>query len=220
MERAVGYARLGSQRIAYETFGSGSVDLVLTTGSFSAFDTDWEDPMAELFLRRLASFARVIRFDRRGAGASDALTLDALPPWEARWREVLDMHDDTARRLLETNGRRLIKTTGDGVLTTFDGPGRAIRFATEFREQLKPIGLSIRTGIHTGELETRGDDVGGMAVHLAARILALAGGGENLVSRTVKDLVVGSRLSFEDRGTHRLKSIKGEWQLLAVRPGS
>src|SRR5436190_1317244 len=88
MERAVGYARLGSQRIAYETFGSGSVALVLTTGSFSAFDTDWEDPMAELFLRRLASFARVIRFDRRGAGASDALALDALPPWESFVEEL------------------------------------------------------------------------------------------------------------------------------------
>src|SRR5256714_10385708 len=83
MERAVGYARLGSQRIAYEVFGAGPVDLVVTAGSFSAFDTDWEDPIAELFFRRLASFSRVIRFDRRGAGASDPLPLDALPPWES-----------------------------------------------------------------------------------------------------------------------------------------
>ena len=445
MERAVGYARLGSQRIAYEVFGAGPVDLVVTSGSFSSFDTDWEDPMAELFLRRLASFARVIRFDRRGAGASDPLPLDALPPWESfieeldcvmtevgskraaimtsydagpmgmlfaatkpertvalilvntgaryiadddypiglppevanelnetmadrwgseqhvllqvpsraddprfrswyakktrsiagpaaaaayfrsmfkadarallpaihvptlvlhrkayrfmpiehgryladhiagatlielpgsdgplywenadlaldtvehfltgitppvpatrvlatvlytdivdstrllermgdtRWRGLLDMHDDIAGNLVPVHGGRLIKTTGDGLLATFDGPGRGIRFATSFGEQLQPLALPIRSGIHTGEVELRGDDVGGMAVHLAARITALAGGGEILVSRTVRDLVVGSDLSFEDRGTHQLRGIDGEWQLLAVRaPG-
>src|SRR2546425_553490 len=88
MERAVGYARLGSQRIAYEVFGAGPVDLVLTAGSFSALDTDWEEPMAQLFFRRLASFARVIRFDRRGSGASDPLPLDALPPWESFTEEL------------------------------------------------------------------------------------------------------------------------------------
>src|SRR2546421_6688908 len=88
MERAIGYARLGSGRIAYEVFGSGPLDLVLTTGSFSAFDTDWEDPLAELFFRRLASFARVIRFDRRGTGGSDPLPLDSLPPWESFVEEL------------------------------------------------------------------------------------------------------------------------------------
>lgn len=445
MERATGYARLGSERIAYEVFGSGSIDLVLTAGSFGAFDTDWEDPVAELFFRRLASFARVIRFDRRGTGASDPLPLDALPPWESfveeldcvmtevgsaraaimtsydagpmgmlfaatkpertaalvlvntgakyvadddypigvpvevaeelnrtmadrwgsdqhvllqvpsraddlrfrnwyakktrsiagpaaaaayfrsmfkadarallpaihvptlvlhrsayrfmpiehgryladnianatlvelpgsdgplfweaadeslgalqefltgitaaapsdralatvlytdivdstvqlervgdtRWRSILDMHDDIAGRLLEANAGRLIKNTGDGVLATFDGPGRGIRFATRFVERLEPIGLSIRTGIHTGEVEMRDHDVGGIAVHLAARIMAVARGGEILVSRTVKDLVVGSDLMFEDRGVHRLKGIEGEWQLLAVHVDS
>ncbi|MGZ8567002.1 MAG: alpha/beta fold hydrolase, partial [Actinomycetota bacterium] len=83
MERTTGYASLGSDRIAYEVWGSGSMDLVLSAGSFGAFDTDWEDPQAELFFRRLASFARVIRFDRRGTGGSDPLPLDALPPWES-----------------------------------------------------------------------------------------------------------------------------------------
>jgi class 3 adenylate cyclase len=136
---------------------------------------------------------------------------------DARWRGLLDMHDEQARRLLEANGGRLVKTTGDGVLATFDGPGRAIRFAAAFRDQLEPMGLAIRTGIHTGEIEVRGDDVGGMAVHLAARILGTAGAGEILVSRTVKDLVVGSDLSFEDRGTHQLKGIENDWQLFAVR---
>src|SRR3989442_7495139 len=111
------------------------------------------------------------------------------------------MHDDVARNLVRAHGGRLIKTTGDGVLATFDGPGRGIRFANTFRDQLQPLGLPIRTGLHTGEVEMRGDDVGGMAVHLAARIMALAGAGEILVSRTMRDLVVGSDLSFEDRGT-------------------
>ncbi len=88
MERTTGYARLGSDRIAYEVWGSGSIDLVLSAGSFGAFDTDWEDPQAELFFRRLASFARVIRFDRRGTGGSDPLPLDALPPWESFVEEL------------------------------------------------------------------------------------------------------------------------------------
>jgi len=444
VEHTVGYARQGPYRIAYEVFGSGPIDLVLSAGSFGAFDTDWEDPGAELFFRMLSAFARVIRFDRRGTGGSDPLPIDALPPWEsfveeldcvmeevgsaqavimasydagpmgmlfaatrpertralilvntgakyvadedypigvpaaqaealnetmadrwgsdqhvllqvpsradderfrewyakktrsiagpaaaaayfrsmfaadarsllpaihvptlvlhrqayrfmpiehgrylaehipgatfvelpgsdgplywdhaeealdaiqrfvtgvapsapadrdrvlatvlytdivdstrrleesgdAMWRGLLDMHDELARRLLETNGGQLIKTTGDGVLATFDGPGRAIRFAASFRDQLVPMGLAIRTGIHTGEIEIRGDDVGGMAVHLAARIMAMAGDGEILVSRTVKDLVVGSDLSFDDRGTHQLKGIESDWQLFAVR---
>lgn len=442
MERETGYAWLDKERIAYEVFGSGGVDLVLSAGSFGAFDTDWEDPGAELFFRRLASFARVIRFDRRGSGGSDPLPIDAVPPWEsflveldcvmadvgseravimasydagpsgmlfaaskpehtaalilvntgakylaaddypmgvspadadalnstmserwgsdrhvvlqvpsradderfrawyakktrtiagpaaaaayframfgadarailpaihvptlvlhrtdyrfmpvqlgrylaehidgaslvelpgadgplywehadlaidaierfvtgvapvalnnrvlstvlytdivgstraleemgdARWRGLIDLHDDIARRLVAANEGRLIKTTGDGILATFDGPGRAIRFATDFRQQLASLDLTIRTGIHTGEVELRGDDVGGLAVHLAARIMAEAGDGEIVVSRTVKDLVVGSDLVFEDRGTHRLKGIDGDWPLLAVR---
>jgi pimeloyl-ACP methyl ester carboxylesterase len=383
MERTTGYARLGSQRIAYEAVGSGPIDLVVTAGSFGAFDADWEDPVAELFFRRLASFSRLIRFDRRGTGASDTLALDALPPWEsfveelacvmdevaskraaimtsydagpmgmlfaatkpeltaalilvntsarfvvdddypigvplevvqemtrtmtdrwgteqhvalqvpsraldarfrrwyakktrsiagpaavaaffrlsssadaralapaihaptlvmhrsgyhfvpiahgrwladhidgatfielpgsdgplywehadlaldaveefltgmappppptralatvlytdivdstrqlgrmgdARWRGLLDMHDRIAGDLIGEHGGRYIKSTGDGVLATFDGPGRGIRFATSFRDHLQPLGLVIRTGIHTGEVEMRGDD--------------------------------------------------------------
>jgi class 3 adenylate cyclase len=445
VDRSTGYARLGQDRIAYEVWGAGSLDLVLSAGSFGAFDTDWEDPQAELFFRRLASFARVIRFDRRGTGASDPLPLDAIPPWESfveeldcvmhtvgseraaimtaydagpmgmlfaanrpehtsalilvnssakyvasddypigfpaeeadklnrtmadrwgssdhvllqvpsrasderfrewyakktrsiagpaaaaayframftadarsllpaihvptlvlhrtsyrfiplahgryvadhiegaklvelpgsdgplywdhqdealeaierflvgvtppspsdrllatvlytdivdstrllerygdtRWRDMLDVHDELAERLAGSNGGRLIKSTGDGILATFDGPGRAIRFATEFRDQLRPLGLTIRTGIHTGEIELRGEDVGGMAVHLAARIMGTAGAEEILVSRTVKDLVVGSTIAFEERGMHELKGIPGEWDLLAVKSAS
>src|SRR5207249_5191085 len=107
---------------------------------------------------------------------------------DTRWRGLLDMHDDIAGNLAGLNGGKLIKSTGDGVLATFDGPGRGIRFATGFRERLQSLDLAIRTGIHTGEVEMRGDDVGGMAVHLAARIMAAARKGEILVSRTVRDL--------------------------------
>jgi class 3 adenylate cyclase len=441
MERTTGYASLGDDRIAYEVLGSGPIDLVASAGSFGAFDVDWEDPVAALFFTRLTGFARVIRFDRRGTGASDPLPLDALPPWEtfveelecvmdevgseraalmctydagpmgmlfaatkpertaalilvntsskyvasddypagipaeaaeemnrtmgdrwgsgdhvdwqvpskagdarfrewyakktrtiagpkaaaayframftadarsllpaiqvptlvlhrssyrfmpiaqgryladniagarftelpgsdgplywegadealdaiehfltgmtpaaptsrtlatvlytdivdstrrleemgdSRWRGMLDMHDEIAGRLADANGGRLVKGTGDGVLATFDGPGRGIRFATAFREQLDRLELLIRTGLHTGEVEVRGDDVGGLAVHLAARIMSAAAAGEIWVSRTVKDLVVGSDLVFADRGTHHLKGIEGDWQLLAV----
>ena len=414
---------LGSDRLRslHRQPGLSSIDLVLTAGSFGAFDTDWEDPQAELFFRRLASFARVIRFDRRGTRRLRPAPLDALPPWEtfveelecvmeavgeqpgcahgllrrrphghalcrhqagthaaldpgehqqqvrasddyptgfpaeaaeelnrtmaerwgsgehvllqvpsranderfkawygkktrsiagpaaaaayframftadarsllpaihvptlvlhrkayrfmpiehgqyladniegarmvelaglrrapllgpprrsarrhrgvpdgghpdaptdrvlatvlytdivnstrlladmgdARWRGILDTHDDLAGRLAFENGGRLIKSTGDGILATFDGPGRGIRFATGFRQQLHTLSLTIRSGIHTGEVEIRGNDVGGMAVHLAARIMAEAGDDEILVSRTVKDLVVGLRTDF------------------------
>jgi len=139
---------------------------------------------------------------------------------DARWHSVLDVHDRMAERLISANDGKLIKTTGDGVLATFDGPGRAIRFASSFRDQLGSIDIGIRSGIHTGEVEMRGEDIGGMAVHLAARILGEAEAGEILVSRTVRDLVAGSNLVFDDRGSHHLKGIHGEWQLLAVgRPG-
>ena len=441
MERHTGYARLGSQRVAYEVAGDGPIDLVHTPGSWGAFDTDWEDPVAELFLRRLASFTRLIRFDRRGTGASDPLTLDALPPWEAfveelecvmdsvgskraaimtaydagpmgmlfaaskpelttalilvntsarfliaddypigvppeaveeigrtitdrwgteehvalqvpsrahdprfcrwyakktrsiagpaavsaffqstskgdarvllpaiheptlvlhrvgyhyvpiamgryiaehiegakfvelpgsdgplywehadealeaveqfltgiappapatralatvlytdivdstqmlermgdtRWRSILDTHDGMAADLVDQLGGRYIKSTGDGVLATFDGPGRGIRFATTFREHLRQLDVRIRAGLHCGEVELRQGDIGGFAAHLAARILHEADPGEILVSRTVKDLVVGSDVQFEDRGQHHMKGIDGDWQLLAV----
>lgn len=444
MEPTIGYARLGAERIAYEIVGSGPTDLVISNGSFGAFDIDWEDPMAQLFFRRLASLARLIRFDRRGTGASDSVPLDALPPWEsfveeldcvmetvgseratimvsydagpmamlfaatkpeqtaglilvntgakylasadypaglsaeeaetlmttmgerwgsdqhvllqvpskagnepfrqwyakktraiagpaaaeayframftadarallpsiqvptlilhrtgyrfmpveqgrylaahiagarmvelpgsdgpliwehgdlaldaieefltgvapaepadrvlttvlftdivdstklaeslgdARWLELLDMHYDLARRLVAAHGGTLVVTTGDGFLATFDGPGRAIRFAGDFQAKLQLMGLSIRTGIHTGEVKAQSGGVGGIAVHLAARIMAAGGAGEILVSRTVRDLVVGSAIVFQDRGMYQLKGVEGTWQLYSVVVG-
>jgi len=135
---------------------------------------------------------------------------------DRRWRELLDAHDEAARRLVGQEGGRRIKSTGDGVLAVFDGPGRAIGCAVALRKELAGIGLEIRAGIHTGELDLRDDDVGGIAVHIAARILAAAGPGEILVSRTVRDLVTGSGIDLEDRGTHALKGLSDPWQLFAA----
>jgi class 3 adenylate cyclase len=133
-----------------------------------------------------------------------------------RWRELLNVHDELTGRLVEEFGGRLVKTTGDGILATFDGPGRAIQCAVALREELAGIGVQLRAGLHTGEVELREDDVGGIAVHIAARVMAAANPGEILVSRTVRDLVVGSDVTLEDRGTYPLKGIDGDWQLLAV----
>jgi class 3 adenylate cyclase len=434
------YARLGGDRIAYQVVGDGPPDLVLTLNSFGHVDIGWEEPGYALFLRTLASFSRVILFDRRGTGASDPLPLGSLPPWESygvdlaavldevgseqaaimaqldaspmaiffagtrpertsglilanasakytaaddypigvppdvaealvaqldqlwgteamvlqvpsradderfrrwfaklmrgtaspraaqaflraaleidarpflpliqaptlllhrtgipnvplehgrflaehiagaklvelagsdfalpwqgadvaldhieeflaglrrpppptrvlstvlftdivasteqagrlgdrRWRELLEVHDEAARRVVEEFGGRLVATTGDGILATFDGPSRAVRCAAALRGELGGIGLRIRAGLHTGEVELRDGDVGGIAVHLAARVTAAAGSGEILTSRTVRDLVVGSGIAVEDRGPHALKGIDGTWQLFAV----
>lgn len=446
MEPVTGYALLGDQRIAYQVIGDGPLDIVFTAGFFGSFDVEWEEPAHRLFLQHMASYARVIRFDQRGTGASDPIPLDALPPWEAlaeeievvmnavgseraailaggpappaalllaatrpervralvlfmaavryledddypigmspqqlkqnmarfeegwgsgqtfdllfpsragderlrawfakfqrlisspraiqkyqeaaaiadarallptitvptlvlhpkensfvpaelsryiaehiegatfmelpgadvvpywdhpeialnaieefltgtrsvtltdrqlstvlftdivdstgkaerlgdrRWAAVLDLHDGTARDVIERTGGKLIKTTGDGVLATFDGPGRAIRGAIGLQDELARMDVRIRAGIHTGEVELRGDDVGGIAVHLAARIMAAAAPGEIAVSNTVRDLVIGSDIAFQDRGAHALKGIGGRWQVYSViGPGS
>ncbi len=135
---------------------------------------------------------------------------------DQRWKEVLDRHDDAVRRSVEGLQGRVIHTTGDGVLATFDGPARAIQSALKIRAEVHGLGIEIRAGLHTGECELRGEDVGGMAVHIGARVAALAGAGEVLVSSTVKDLVVGSGTEFEDRGEAELKGVPGEWHLYAV----
>jgi class 3 adenylate cyclase len=434
------YARLGEDRIAYQVVGDGPPELVLTLNSFGHVDVGWEEPGYALFLRTLASFSRVILFDRRGTGASDPLPVGALPPWESsgedlvavldevgseqaaimaqldaspmaiffagtrpertsalilanasakytatddypigvppdvaealvvqldqlwgteamvlqvpsranderfrrwiakaqrtvgsprvvqaymramfevdarpilplihaptlvlhrsnvqfipvqhgrylaehipgaklielpgvegplvwempeltldrvqefltgvgrvaeptrvlstvlftdivgsteraaalgdrRWREVLNVHDELARRLVEEFGGRLIKTTGDGILATFDGPGRGLRCAAALRVELGGIGVQVRAGLHSGEVELRDSDVGGIAVHIAARVMGAAQAGEILTSRTVRDLVVGSDVALQDRGPQPLKGIEGSWQLFAV----
>ena len=442
MQPETSYARVGDDRIAYQVLGNGPPDLVLTLGGFGHVDLQWEDPATALFLRRLASFSRMVQFDRRGTGASDPLPEAPAPPWEAyaqevtavmdavgsrqaalmattaeagplalfyaatrpervsalivanasakyvasddypigippetaeaiigrveetwgtaatlasaipsragderfrrwmarvqrsiaspktvhttlralfqvdvrpmlpliqaptlvlhrrdfallpiehgrylaehipgarlvelpgadgplmwetpeltlghieeflvgvrptappsrvlatvlftdivastaqatelgdrRWRELLQVHDDLVARLVEQWDGRLVKTTGDGALATFDGPGRAVACAAALRDELAGVGVRIRAGLHTGEVELRGDDVGGLAVHIAARVMAAAGPGEIVVSRTVRDLVVGSDLALQDRGSRRLKGVEGDWQLFTV----
>jgi class 3 adenylate cyclase len=133
-----------------------------------------------------------------------------------RWRELLERHDRLVRREIERHRGREVKTMGDGFLAIFDGPARAIRSATSACQAVRPLGLEIRAGLHTGELEVMDGDVGGIAVNIGARVGALASPGEVLVSRTVTDLVAGSGIEFHDRGTHPLRGIPGEWQLYAV----
>ncbi len=135
---------------------------------------------------------------------------------DARWKELLGRHDLTVRALLARYRGSEVKTTGDGFLATFDGPARAVKCAQGICEAVKPLGLEVRAGCHTGEIELLGADVGGIAVHIGARVAALAGPSEVLVSSTVKDLVAGSGLTFEDRGEHQLKGIDEPWRLHAV----
>ena len=137
---------------------------------------------------------------------------------DRRWHRVLVEHQELVRRQLGRFGGREVKTTGDGFLATFDGPARAIRCADAIRTELRELGLEVRVGLHTGEVELLGDDIGGIAVHIAARVLAKAGAGEILCSRAVKDLVAGSGFAFAERGTHRLKGVPDSWQLYAVEP--
>jgi class 3 adenylate cyclase len=135
---------------------------------------------------------------------------------DRRWRELLDAHDRVVRRQLERFRGREVNTVGDGFVATFDGPGRAIQCACAIRDAVKALEIEVRTGLHTGEIEMRGEDVAGIAVHLAQRVSALARSGEVLVSRTVTDLVAGSGIQFEDRGEHELKGVPGNWRLYAV----
>ena len=441
MEPTSGYAALGDQRIAYQVLGDGPVDIVFTMGFISSIDVEWEEPLVRLYFQQMARYSRVIRFDRRGTGASDQISLNALPPWESfgdeieavmdavgsdeavllaagpagplgvyfaatrpervkalilyhvgvrylkaddypvgwsrqeltegqarfgekwgtgeafdlvvpsragdqrlrawyaklersitspgamqkyqdaaqdtdarallssvnvptlvlhrpandfvplawseyivdhiegarlvelpgrdmfgffehqdselgaieefvtgirreapadrklstvlftdivgstavakqvgdrRWREMIDLHDTIAGDTVATHGGHLVKTTGDGILAIFEGPGRAIRAASDLRNKLASLNLKIRTGIHTGEIEIRNSDVGGIAVHLAARVMSEAGPDEILASNTVKDLVIGSDIVFEDRGEHPLKGFEGKWRLYSV----
>jgi class 3 adenylate cyclase len=135
---------------------------------------------------------------------------------DGEWRNLLQLHEDVSRRCVDDTGGKTVKITGDGILATFDVPGRAISCATTMSRNLGRLGLPIRAGIHTGEIEVRGEDVGGIAVHIASRVMAAAAPAEVLVSRTVRDLVVGSDFVFADRGAHTLKGIEGEWQLFAL----
>jgi pimeloyl-ACP methyl ester carboxylesterase/class 3 adenylate cyclase len=150
-------------------------------------------------------FTDIVGSTERAAAAGDA-----------RWRELVAHHDELVRTELERNRGREVKTLGDGFLATFDGPARGIRCARAIADQVGTLGIEVRAGLHTGECEVLADDIGGMAVNIGARIGALAGPAEVLVSSTVKDLVVGSGISFSERGSHELKGVPGDWRLFAV----
>jgi class 3 adenylate cyclase len=143
-------------------------------------------------------------------------TATAAELGDGAWRKVLEGHQRAVRDALGRFDGREIKSTGDGFLATFDGPARAIRCARLIQDSSDHLGIRVRAGVHTGECEVMGDDIGGIAVHIAARVSALSGPGEVLVSRTVKDLVVGSGIEFTDRGEHTLKGVPDTWQLHAV----
>src|SRR5271163_906240 len=150
-------------------------------------------------------FTDIVRSTERAAELGDS-----------RWRELLNNYYMILRKELTAFRGREVNTAGDGLLATFDGPARAIRCAGSVRERLRPLGLQVRTGLHTGECEIIGDDVGGIAVHIGARVAAIAAPDEVVVSSTVKDLVAGAGLQFADRGAHSLKGVPGEWRLFVV----
>jgi class 3 adenylate cyclase len=135
---------------------------------------------------------------------------------DQRWRDLLEQHQMISQREIQRWRGRLIKSTGDGVLATFDGPARAVRCASEIRDELRNSEIRIRAGVHTGEIELLGDDIGGIAVHIGQRISALADPNEILVSRTVVDITAGSGLQFTPRDEHQLKGVPGTWPTFAA----
>ena len=135
---------------------------------------------------------------------------------DSSWRVLLDRFEETARNVLAHYGGRLSDTAGDGLLATFDGPARAIRCAQHIRDEVRLVGLEIRSGLHAGEVIRRPDSIAGITVHIGARVAALAGPSEVLVTRTVRDLVAGSGIEFEDRGEHELKGVPDRWALYAA----
>jgi class 3 adenylate cyclase len=145
-----------------------------------------------------------------------ASTTRAAELGDSAWRDVLERHDALVDRTVSEHGGRVVKHIGDGALSAFDGPAMAMRCAEALRDGVADIGIELRSGIHTGECEAIGDDLGGLAVHIGARVSALAGPGEIIVSSTVKELVVGSDMQFADRGEHELKGVPGSWRLYSL----
>ena len=143
-------------------------------------------------------------------------TSRAAAAGDRQWRGVLDEFDVNVQRLLTRFDGVHVKNTGDGTLARFASPAQGVRCALAMAQTGEDVGVAIRAGLHAGEIELRGDDIGGLAVHIASRVSALAGPSEVLTTGTVRDLVVGSGITFDDRGRHNLKGVPDEWQLLAV----
>lgn len=143
-------------------------------------------------------------------------TRSAAEIGDQAWRRLLDSHDQLAMQMVERHRGTFVKSTGDGILATFDGPGRAVRCALALGTASRQIGLPLRAGLHTGEIEVRGRDIGGIAVHAASRVMGQSRPDEVLVSRVVTDLVAGAGLTFSERGSHELKGLPGRWDLFAA----
>jgi class 3 adenylate cyclase len=203
-------------RYLAENIAGAKLVILPGNGAFM-FTDDAAKPHLDEFL---ASLVSVVEPDRALATilftdiVSSTERLSALGDRE--WRNLLDTHDSLCRTLVDQHRGRVVKTTGDGVLATFDGPGRAIRCAIALRDALRPLGIEIRAGLHTGEVEVMQADIAGIGVHIAARVLEAAGPGELLVSPPVPMLVAGAGFEFGDRGEHVLKGVPGSWQLYAI----
>jgi class 3 adenylate cyclase len=171
----------------------------------AAFLTGHQAEVADDRVLATVLFTDIVDSTRRAAESGDR-----------DWRALLDSHDAVIRSQLARFRGREVNTSGDGFLAMFDGPQRAIRCAMAIREAVQALGIQVRAGLHTGECELRGEDIGGIAVHIGARVSALAAPDEVLVSSTLRDLVIGSGLEFEERGAHQLKGVPGEWRVFAV----
>jgi class 3 adenylate cyclase len=209
--------RRGAEWMAAQISGAKYVELAGIDHAIYAGDSDALIDEVEEFL---TGARRTVEVDRVLATVMFTDIVDSTQRASAMgdrpWRDLLEAQNETIRRELDRFRGREVKTLGDGMLATFDGPARAIRCALAVTEAVKPLGIEVRVGLHTGEVELVDDDVAGIAVHIAARVGALAGTGEVLVSGTVKDLVAGSGLTFVDRGEHTLKGIPDQWRLFAV----
>jgi class 3 adenylate cyclase/pimeloyl-ACP methyl ester carboxylesterase len=171
----------------------------------AAFVTGHQAEVADDRVLATVLFTDIVDSTRRAAQMGDR-----------DWHALLDAHDAVVRSQLARFRGREVNTSGDGFLAVFDGPQRAIRCAMAIRDAVRSLGIEVRAGLHTGECEVRGDDIGGIGVHIGARVSALAGPNDVLVSSTLRDLVIGSGLEFDDRGVHELKGVPGEWHLFAV----
>jgi len=173
--------------------------------AIAEFLTGHQADMADDRVLATVLFTDIVDSTRRAADMGDR-----------DWHALLDAHDAVVRAQLARFRGREVNTSGDGFIAAFDGPQRAIRCAMAIRDSVQALGIEVRAGLHTGEVEIRGDDIGGIAVHIGARVSALAGANDVVVSSTLRDLVIGSGLQFDDHGTHQLKGVPGDWRLFAV----
>jgi class 3 adenylate cyclase/alpha-beta hydrolase superfamily lysophospholipase len=199
----------GARYIEYpggdHAFWTGDVEsLLLDVEEFVTGRRDSASPDLERVLATVL-FTDIVDSTQRAAQMGDE-----------NWRKLLDQHDRVAGQTVENYRGKLVKSTGDGILATFDGPGRAVRCALSFGAAARQLGLPLRAGLHTGEIEVRGRDIGGITVHAAARVMAQSGSNEVLVSRVVTDLVAGADLKFSERGSFELKGLPGRWDLFAA----